>query len=684
MRKQKNISSWLGKIILIFLTVFSQVHTPLEVLAEEINDATNDNETSVKENTKGDNNVKTQTNEENNVPDESLNNSDETTDNTLKNDSNNIDNEETTSQEKNDSNNDTTTNNESSLTLDNQEDTTTEASTKNNNETTETSNNNDNKEESSLKYIVTVNGKETDSYTVDDNKVITINQSYNGEEGSYKFSNQNDIIDLSHAIYGDYKIIYKVVSSADENVVLAEKEITIHYNGDNSELLNEYTDLTYNDGTYSIKGKDTKLTTKDILESFDNSINSNFYIIYKSSNGGEEWKYMSISVVDEEKNPLGYNEEVTSNNKIFFGLKDVGDLYSIKIDGDYTNDDIVNEDDANKIIDNILNNETKDDGSVFSIIDATNSVFTTGIWDNSPSAQDELESTISNKSEVYQGEEFDVKYYINGFDKDYLSGIQGKINYDKDKLELTNIELTNKYGGYTDEGIFAYLLDNYNTNGLFMTLKFKGTAAGVANISIDDLLLSNGNILNIDTDSISTKVTIIKLPKGSDVEETTNEESTTTNNSPQATNTTNRIIEPVYIPRYVALSSDNYIKSLKIDGYKIDFDMYKYEYQIKVKNNVKSLKLDIELNDPNATYEVKGNDNFKVGDNTVEIIVTAENGEKRTYTIKVTRENKEEETKEENKGFAKPIIITLIILVIIGLIYVIFKDDEEEDKGSKK
>ena len=90
--------------------------------------------------------------------------------------------------------------------------------------------------------------------------------------------------------------------------------------------------------------------------------------------------------------------------------------------------------------------------------------------------------------------------------------------------------------------------------------------------------------------------------------------------------------------------------------------MYKYEYKIKVKNDVKSLKLDVVLNDSSATYEVKGNENFKVGENVVEIIVKAENGDTRTYTIKVTRADKDDsKVKEENNGAAKPIIIALII-----------------------
>ena len=51
--------------------------------------------------------------------------------------------------------------------------------------------------------------------------------------------------------------------------------------------------------------------------------------------------------------------------------------------------------------------------------------------------------------------------------------------------------------------------------------------------------------------------------------------------------------------------------------------------------------MNIETNSDEATYKVVGNSGFKVGDNTVKVIVTAENGNKKTYTIKVNRKASE-------------------------------------------
>ena len=56
------------------------------------------------------------------------------------------------------------------------------------------------------------------------------------------------------------------------------------------------------------------------------------------------------------------------------------------------------------------------------------------------------------------------------------------------------------------------------------------------------------------------------------------------------------------------------------------FEKNTLNYQLRVLENVTSLTLLMNLEDPNATYEVTGNENFVIGSNTVKIKVTAEDG----------------------------------------------------------
>ncbi len=85
------------------------------------------------------------------------------------------------------------------------------------------------------------------------------------------------------------------------------------------------------------------------------------------------------------------------------------------------------------------------------------------------------------------------------------------------------------------------------------------------------------------------------------------------------------------------LSDNNYIKSFyATDAYQTEpFEREKLDYTLEVPSNIKSLEWKVELEDKYATYRIEGNDNFKLGDNSVKIIVTAENGDERTYNFNV-------------------------------------------------
>ena len=175
------------------------------------------------------------------------------------------------------------------------------------------------------------------------------------------------------------------------------------------------------------------------------------------------------------------------------------------------------------------------------------------------------------------------------------------------------------------------------------------------------------------------------------------------------------------------LSSDNTLNSINISGNNVTFTPDNNSYNISVGSDVNSLDLSVILNDSKATYLVYGNSNFKEGVNVVTIRVTAEDGTTKDYYINVTKassnasgvtmvnntnsneevltdtsdnsDNKYKEVvdtdtdkkaknndsdKAKKEGSSHVIIIILIILVIVGLIYLIFKDDEETKDANKK
>ena len=464
------------------------------------------------------------------------------------------------------------------------------------------------------KVTISINDTElkNNEYTLTsdaENKTLKISYGYSDDL-------QTDTIDFTNKLYGDYSFKYTLSNEEEVN-------FTIHYIGNNDEILKNYlsSNLKIEEGKIIVYGTKEGIKPNDFLQELNwTKLDQDYNVTEYTLNSQEE--LIKTGDILSIKTTINQNITATIN-------------YSIQVLGDYNNDGLVDEKDAEYIIDEILNNNSEQN---FNIIDATNPVFKTGIWENNAIAKDELENSLVTKEETYVGEELVVKYYLNGFKEDQLTGIEGTINYNKDLLELMNVE-------------------------------------------------ANGVEVNLN-DSISTTVKINEYGKGGDVEQTQNPVTATP--TPTVAEPTVQPVNLVTTPsstvtvRTIKLSSDNLIKSLKIKGYSIDFDPNKLEYSIKVKNNVKSLDLEIILNDENASYEVSGNKNFKVGENPVTIKVTAEDGSERTYTLKVTKEKAKEKEETEEKDSSKTIIIILIILVIIGLIYVIFKDDEEDNKESKK
>ena len=87
-------------------------------------------------------------------------------------------------------------------------------------------------------------------------------------------------------------------------------------------------------------------------------------------------------------------------------------------------------------------------------------------------------------------------------------------------------------------------------------------------------------------------------------------------------------------------NSDATLKSLTLSGYLLtpNFDSNTTNYSITVPNSVKKLNINAIPNAKTSKVKIIGNNNFRVGNNTVTIRVTAEDGTTKDYKITVTRE----------------------------------------------
>ncbi len=96
---------------------------------------------------------------------------------------------------------------------------------------------------------------------------------------------------------------------------------------------------------------------------------------------------------------------------------------------------------------------------------------------------------------------------------------------------------------------------------------------------------------------------------------------------------TNNNSKPIDINK--TYSSDNTLKDLKVEGYNIDFDKSKLEYNLEVDEDVRKINVKAITNDDNAIVKGDGEISLTDGVNNIKIIVVAENGNEKVYSIVV-------------------------------------------------
>ena len=87
----------------------------------------------------------------------------------------------------------------------------------------------------------------------------------------------------------------------------------------------------------------------------------------------------------------------------------------------------------------------------------------------------------------------------------------------------------------------------------------------------------------------------------------------------------------------VKKSNNNYLSELKLNNGTLVFDKEKTEYKVTVVYNIEKIEVTTKTEDGKAKFEITGNEELKVGENTITIKVTAEDGSEREYKIEVIR-----------------------------------------------
>ena len=207
-------------------------------------------------------------------------------------------------------------------------------------------------------------------------------------------------------------------------------------------------------------------------------------------------------------------------------------------------------------------------------------------------------SVTSGTKQIIVGNKFTVKITLNSPSNDKLGSWEYSLDYDSNLLSFVSSDLE---GSTYSKGVAT-------TNSLSSktyTVTFKTKKAGTAKIGV-----KNANICTYKTEECSK-------PSSGSVSVTIKTQAQVDSNK----------------------SSVNTLSSLSVSGQAISpkFDKNTLNYSVTVPNNVTNVTINATATDAKATVSGKGSKNLSEGSNKFSIVVTAENGSKKTYTINITR-----------------------------------------------
>lgn len=229
--------------------------------------------------------------------------------------------------------------------------------------------------------------------------------------------------------------------------------------------------------------------------------------------------------------------------------------------------------------------------------------------------------TVNNNANI--GDEITAKVNVNNVNVDSsnigICGVGGNISFDSDYLEFISATgmsspyavSVNKNNNYKFAGIDFTLSNGFSSATDIITLKFKTLKTGSTTLSLANVLLNDCN---------NNKLSVTPVSK------------------------------TIAIGTPVVKDSNNYLSALSITGYTISpaFNKNTTSYSLTVPNDVSSVTVNATKESAKATLTGTGNKSLSVGANNISVVVTAENGDKRTYTITVTRQSASQKSSDNS------------------------------------
>ena len=447
---------------------------------------------------------------------------------------------------------------------------------------------------------------------------------------------------------------------------------------------------------------------------------------------------------EEEFDLEGYLKNIVLDDTAMVSLINDGltITYKVLVVGDTNNDNKLTNEDLLDLINQVIGekevNVEKSDlygnDSKVNTLDVMklDQVIKNNNWDISLNEQ--LDISVDSelyvgKNDIVSGEEFTVNYIVKLSDY-MINGVSGLFTYDNEAFELVSVETANDWLGNSKDGKFLYIGEE--------SLELPEVSE-----SEDDVVLPEDGCENVDEENIDSTEEVAVLEETEEIVITKDYVVVSATFVAKKAGTHTISVEnleyfnqdtyygveetPVSVDVVVNASDNNNLSSLIVAGQTITLVDGQLDYEITVSNEttVAEVNAIVENIAANITSIVSPEELVE-GENTVMITVESESGDVKVYTVKVIREAAPEEeetttqvnydnyyndyeddgeqegevigtepedeeedddkdtTKEEESNLSRIVIIILILLVIAGLIYLIFKDEDDDKEETRK
>ncbi len=237
---------------------------------------------------------------------------------------------------------------------------------------------------------------------------------------------------------------------------------------------------------------------------------------------------------------------------------------------------------------------------------------------------------------------------ITGFNGG-LATAQGDISYDNNYLEYVKYQdsspsLTVSFGSTTKRFVALGMNgEAIKSSEDIITLTFRAKQVGSTTVGINNMVVGDVKAISHSANVSVKNITIVDEKKEDNSNDNKDKKDTSSNkgnnSGSKKNNSSNSNKNNSNNSTASNKSSNNLLDSLTINNAKMSptFSKDVTSYSITVPKDVNKLDLDYKLSDSKASVKVVGNDNLKSNkNNVVEIIVTAEDGSTKTYTLNVS------------------------------------------------